>query len=391
MKNKKRLIPLIAGGVLIAGLSAFILLYKDDQKVSSPTELKTPVFKDDSYNEQEKKEIYDIDRTELDLTGLYEVIPSDISSVKAMTGTRFGAKNITFTKLSFGGESLDIDYINPSLLRIGKYGDALVVEAPNIFQFIAYKISDSASTRLIGNDVEVQLSTKYDDIKAGYVEECKKKATFDKMDVYNDSRDGGILTYTPMAKFIKENSLEKEVGVYSYSAYKKILNKFFTVPEGYTYMAGTEWKANSFGRTGVFKPVNDMDMLGHELYYLIYSDKGVYACKLFYESNKNKAEGDSNTVTETNLLNTVLPSHMDKDFSTIGKDDADYKENKEITKTIALKDFAKEEIKTLEGYDREINGRIYIDIPVEESIPDSVRQEDTAENAETAQAAQGAE
>ena len=107
MKNKKRLIPLIAGGVLIAGLSAFILLYKDDQKVSGPTELKTPVFKDDSYNEQEKEEIYDIDRTELDLTGLYEVIPSDISSVKAMTGTRFGAENITFTKLSFGGESLD--------------------------------------------------------------------------------------------------------------------------------------------------------------------------------------------------------------------------------------------------------------------------------------------
>lgn len=360
MKNKRHLIPLVAGGVLLAGLSSIILFWQDDKKVSGPSELKQPDFSDSSYAELPKKEVYTINRTPFNVIDAYQPLSAELSDVKVMKGTRLGQKNSEFIRFTFGGASFDLDHIVPASVRLGKRGDALVIEDEGSFQLTMYKVSSEATMELIGEKKNTVLYSKYQSIAEEYIEECNKKALYDKIDVYMDADDGGILTYTPMVDFIKENKLEKELSIYSYSAYKAILNKCFEVPEDYQYAGGTERQANTFARTGLYKVFNDLDDLGHEVYYLYYSEQGIFACKLYYESNKSLMADDVRYTLDRNLADKLAPAHTDHDISTLGNTDADYVEIPEQLSSIKIENFTSEEIKSKETLIDTINGRIYI-------------------------------
>ena len=386
MKNKKKLIPIIVGGVMIVGLSAFVLLFQDDQKVSGPTDLKAPVFTENSEAEKASVDLYKIDRTEFNVIDYYKVTPVEINEVKAMTGTRRGQANSSFTKIVCGENEFNIDFTPPSLLQIGSFGGGVVVENPGIYQFVMYKVADSATTLLVGDDADAKLTAEYETIKQKYIDECNRKTTFDKVDVYDDSKDGGILTFTPMAEFMKKNNLEREFGIYSYSVYRKILNQCFTVPDDYQYTPGTEWNNGSFSRTGVFKTFKDRDELGHEIFYLLYSDKGVYACKMFYIANKENETEESkrnNIYGENYLMNTIVPAYTDADLIGSGNSGEDYKEDKDTTPLIVIKDnYTAEDIFSLDTYDGEINGRIYIDLESSDDDYDSIDENNSTDEAQ---------
>lgn len=369
MKNKKILIPILSAGLAgIIGLSAFILMTPDDQQTSTSGSLKQAIFSNDVSSDSSSSQGYIISRKDVDVSSWYEIQKDNkISNFRQLYGYK-RQQPCNFYEFDYGGETFDIQGLADAPIKYGTYNEAAVIQAGDYYQIQLYKIANSSTTKIINPyDDNKTLKEKYKSLCKEYNDECDKKAKEDGLDIYDDRADGGIMNFSPMQKFIEENSLQYEINIYDSSSITQVLRLCYDIPDEYGYSASRATNNLIYGRTGSIKKIKDIGDYAHNEYYLLFSSKGVYAVNIFYtdyltqEPDNNYSNLDAPTV-----FDYVVPKCTDKDYymATSKKsgysDGSDYEERK-FNSEIIQKKFSDKDILSVDTYKSTKNGRIYIE------------------------------
>ena len=317
MKNKKLLIPIFTGVLSVIGLTTFILIYGDDHKAAGPTsdELKPAIFKEIAESSSIQDEGYSISRVSASPEDVFEEKKIEkVNPITAYSGTK-RLQPSEFYSTEIYGETFDILGLSGKDIKYGKHNGRYILQANECFQIELVKIADKYTPKIGVEEGDTTISTNYAILLEEYDEECKNKEAQDEIDIYDDTKDDGIFTFTPFYKFIKENKLEYDMSIYTPIDIKKILTKFFEIPEDYVYSASRMTNNKVFGRTGAYKSTKGDEKSNVE-YYILYDKNGIYGVKLYYTDEAPLKDYGSENLNMPSVFDFVAPRCTDSDLYT---------------------------------------------------------------------------
>ncbi|MCD8095750.1 MAG: hypothetical protein LUE12_06430 [Ruminococcus sp.] len=371
MKNKKALIPLFVGAFVIIAAAAVVIIFYSKEKASydEDEDLKEADFTTQSYEDASSEYEYIIDRTSFDVSQFYSVDENtQLNNVSAYIGDRY-AEPTSIVRFEYGGVSFDIDNLCGEELLIGQFENALVVQYGGCYQLKLQKISDYSTSKLASGNAFGEyddLIGEYDAIAEEYRAECENKMLYEDLDEYDDTEDGGILSYTPMYNFLTDNDLMFEISLYTKTEVKDALSAVYDIPEDYVYNnADTVTDNYAFGTSGIYVEYIEDGDTEHTAYYLLYCDDGVFAAELFYsESLFDKLE-----IEQSQLYYLVAPSHSDWDrlimidaekYNLDKYKDDDYEKLENTDDYVTTCNFSNETLLSEDNFVSAVNDRILV-------------------------------
>ena len=326
-----------------------------------------------------------IDRTEFDISSLYQIQPLQFSSSEMRLGAR---KAVTspfdriYTNSASGENSFDISAL---FVQDGNYhvntwnGGIVLTSSQRNIQYVIYKIGSHASNMFYNaenNDDAKVLNAEKQEIIGKYQQlyriACEDNLEHTGESFYDDAVFGGYYTYTPFVEFVKENHLEYDIPSYSENQIRQAISCAFKIPDNFFYSISTGYDYQTFGSAGAFCVKDNPMDVGYQ-YFLMWNESGVYAVQCYYQK--------SDSLNLADYVRAVSTAHSDNDI--YDRENASTDIVKGI-RNISVKEITNpEDVFTDENYTSETNSAVvYQQETPQEENPDKQSENPPSEDAE---------